>query len=368
MKAKFYVCMVGAGTLLILAVSPSALAQKRLSSKPGNTSAEPSRDVSGSDLRGLPQNVLQVIRWLPEDSESIMLARGPFQDGTLKDFRNPQTAVPPNSTQKPPPDFQQESLAATAGLFGLTGTDFIRNIRNHEISFIVAAARRFGPPVIGGASTWQGAQIIIFRDAVPDVGIVGKAQERLSLVEMERNGVVRLDTQESWGFKGEKVSVYYAKPKPSVLIAATDADFLKTMLQRIAQPLTARTPLLNFPEWNYVDVQLPVWGVRHRRTATPIYVLAKSDKDGLPFSELVGISFSYAPKPAARMAYQFHFTENARDQVRQAVDANLKLLAPTVAEQRLTIRADTVLREPGSTTPGEATFVVQHLMGYVVCP
>jgi hypothetical protein len=374
-------------TLFLSALSPAAFAQRQLSKASDGAAARPSSGVSAGESHGLPEDVLQVLRWLPEDTESITLARGPLQDGALRDFRDdlplfPQlaatgdspahgvVAAAPNPTQQPLPDFRQELLAASAGLFGVSGKAFIRNINDHKVCFVVGAARRLGRPVIGRASTYEGGQIIVFRDAIPDVGVQARAQERLSMVRIECSGVVRLDTEERWGEKNDKVTVYYAKPKTSILIAATDVRFLETMLQRIAQPPVSRTPVLDFPEWKYVDVQAPVWGVRHRRTATPIYILARTGKNGLPFSELSGISFSYESKPATCVAYRFHFTEKAHDAVRQAVAeaSGIRLLAPSVVENRMGIRAQATASEPGSGTPADATFMVQHLMGYVVCP
>jgi hypothetical protein len=370
---------------------------------------QPSPSVPAGESHGLPQDVLQVIRWLPEDTESIMLAQGPLQDGTLRDFHDPlppispfptagdapttakagevenarviyagpptgdspaRGAIAPKPIQQPLPDFRQESLASSAFLFTLSGKAFIRNISTHEVRFVVAAARHFGLPVINSESTYEGCEIIVFRDAVPDVGVQAAARERVSMVQIERNGVVRLDTEERWGVSHDKVTVYFAKPKPSVLIAATNAEFLKTVLQRIAQTPETRTPLLDFPEWKYVDVQSPVWGVRHRRTATPIYILAKTEKGGLPFSELNGISLSYDLKPATCVAWRFHFTEKAQDAVRQAVTerSGTKLVAPSVVENRLGISTQEAANGPGSNTPSSAMFMVQHLMGYVVCP
>ena len=368
-------------TLIVVALWPAVLAQGQFSSTAGGAAAQPASGVSAGESHRLPQDVLQVINWLPEDTESIVLVRGPLQKGVLKDFRDPPPlsmspsnspapALAPVPIRRPLSDFRQESLVAFTSLFGLSGKAFIRNISDHEVCLVVAAAQGFGRPVIGGASTYKGGQIIVFRNAIPDVGVQAKAHEQVSLVQIERNGVVRLDSGEKWGEKDDRFTVYYAKPKPSVLIAATDVRFLKTMLQRIARPPVSRTPVLGFPEWKYVDVESSVWGVRHRRTATPIYILAKAEKNGLPFPQLSGVSFSYEFKPATRVTYRFHFPEGVQNAVRRAaVDGSgAKLVAPSVVEYRSHIRTHTGGREPGLSTPADAAFMVQHLMGYVVCP
>ena len=69
---------------------------------------------------------------------------------------------------------------------------------------------------------------------------------------------MRIVTNIEWGDANEKLSIWYAKPKPNVLIAATHAGFLKTVLQRVVHPPAACSPLLDFPEWKYVDTKAGV--------------------------------------------------------------------------------------------------------------
>ena len=45
-----------------------------------------------------------------------------------------------------------------------------------------------------------------------------------------------------------------------------------------------------------------------------------------------------------------------------------RLVEPSVVENRMGIHTQAAASEPGSGTPGDATFMIQHLMGYVVCP
>ncbi len=339
----------------------------------------------------LPADVEQAIHWLPENTESIMVARGPLQDGVLKDFRDPRPspfvsipAAPPSRTNGPaklgpptvafPPEpklgFQQEILASATWLFGLAGKAFSENISKHKVRLVVAGARRFGVPVIGRASTYEGCELILFDTAVCDVGIQAKPKERLSIEQMENNRVVRIDTDVEWGDKDEKISIWYAKPKPNILIAATHAGFLRTMLQRVAHLPAARTPLLDFPEWRYVDTQASAWGIRHRRTATPIWTVAKAWEEPLPPTALNGITYYYRPRPSNSIVLRWHFSEQSRAALPRAIknDPKTKLITPLVTEQKLVIREPSDAGEGESLTPDYASFWLSHLMGYVVCP
>ena len=93
MDRKLAVCVAWpvavVATAFLFALSPAAFGQGRLSTASNIAPAQPPPGVSTGESRGLPQDVLQVIRWLPEDTESIMLARGPLQDGILRDFHDP---------------------------------------------------------------------------------------------------------------------------------------------------------------------------------------------------------------------------------------------------------------------------------------
>jgi hypothetical protein len=235
---------------------------------------------------------------------------------------------------------------------------------------VVTGGRRFGLPVIARESTYEGCELIVFENAVPDVAVQGRGQEKLSLEQIEKNRVVRIDTDVEWGEKDEKLSIWYAKPKPNILIATTDAGFVKTMLQRIARPAMSSSTLLDFPEWKYVDTQAPVWGIRHRRTATPFYIVAKTSKDGFPFSDLSGFTFSYQPQPATSVLLHFHFTEKARDVLPRVIQKDLgaKLISPLVAGRKVAIHEQSGAVEWNSDTPQEMSFMIHHFMGYVVCP
>ena len=343
----------------------------------------------------LPADVEQVIGWLPEDTESIMLARGPLKEGTLRDVRDPspfpvvEFASPKDDSrpEKQAPrlvpitpitvkplelDFRQEALVGSTWLIGMAGKAFLQNIGKSAVRFAVAAGRRFGLPVIGRALTYEGCEIIVFDKAVPDVAVQAKGQEKLSVEQIENNRVVRIETDLEWGEKDEKLTIYYAKPKPNVLVAASNESFLRTTLQRIVRLAARRTPVLDFPEWKFVDVQAPVWGIRHRRTATPIWIVAKAWQDPLPPTALNGITYYYEPRPSNSITLRWHFSEQVRTALPRAIEKEkylkAKLIAPLVMEQKLVITNYSDDWEAGSLTLDLASFAMRHFMGYVVCP
>jgi len=369
---------------LLLSGSYPALGQAPASNATGRREAQTPAGVSVAGSRRLPADVEQAIRWLPEDTETIIVVRGPLKetpvekppvkDPVVKEPVDPTRPYLPALPQSPQAalDFHQLSLEDWTWTFGVAGDAFVQNVVKQRIRFVVAAGRHFGPPVIGGRSTFEGCQLILFDNDVPDVGVQPANGEKVGVEQIEYNRVVRVDT--NWGRQEEKLSVYYAKPKPAILIAATDIRFVKTMLNRIGHPPASRTPLLGFPEWEYVDTTAPVWGIRHRRTAKPFYILAAPSKEGFPFSELSGVTFSYQPQPTTSVTLRFHFTEKAEGILPRVIgkeaDAGQisKLISPLVAERKVAIREQSVPGEGNPFTPLDMSLMLHHLMGYVICP
>ena len=137
----------------------------------------------------------------------------------------------------------------------------------------------------------------------------------------------------------------------------------------MARPPESRTPLLDFPEWEYVDTQLPVWGLRHRRTANPIYIVQKSWDFTLPPSALCGTSFSYRAQPAPNLALRYHFSEEVRELLSKGLSKmqSPRLISPLVAECEWAIHDGSNMQGPGAA-PTYAAFIARHFMGYIACP
>ena len=377
MQAESTARAKGTGTILAVSLllfgSCPALGQapgsnlRRLHPAPlaAGTPANPSRP--------LPADVEQAIGWLPDNTESIIVARGPLMESTLKDIWDRRPFIPSGVVPPPEPDFQQQTLAGSLSLFKAAGNAFVQSITRQPIHFVIASARQFGPPVIGSGSTFEGCELIVFDHSVPDVAVRGAGQT-VSVEHIENNQVVRVDSQ--WGGQDKKVSIYYAKPKPNTLIATNNRGSLKTILQRITRLGATRTPLLEFPEWKCVDTQSLVWGIRHRRTATPFNFTVFRD-DGSFASKLVGITFSYQAKPTESVMLQFHCTDKPQNVLPKVIgeDFRTEQISPLVAEARVRInrrRATTAIEQSpqnrGHYSGSEMQFRIAWFMGYVVCP
>jgi hypothetical protein len=111
-----------------------------------------------------------VLRWLPEDTQTVVVARGPFK------------------FEVPDPDQDVAELGLDRGIRLMT-TGLLRDVRggvaeplrDRSASLAVEGGRRFRRPKDRGLMPYEGAQVIIFQD---DLG--------------SRKAVSRPDSSVSW--------------------------------------------------------------------------------------------------------------------------------------------------------------------------
>ena len=373
-------------------------------------SASPSTSIVRSEGKHrLAADIERVIGWLPEDTESVILARGPFhprprieddprtrrvshteyENGkpiTVEYYQPPANASPPL-----PRDFQQLSLDHYTRYFDSAGKAFRKNIERHGIRFVISAARRFGSiDRIPGASPFEGCQLIFFEGAVADVAVQPDAPlpvitggpppglkpvtpDTVAVEEIEGNRVIRVDTRTDWG-GNKKLSLHIAKPRPNVLIAANDFGFLRTMLQRMARAAASRSLLLDFVEWQYLDTKLPVWGIHHHSTNVPFEIPSGGNDHSSASPKFQGISFSYQPQPAPNVTFRCHCAEKPANVLTAifGTNANIQQIGPSVAATQVQIHPEPndikVPKVRGKPTAADMQFYILNLMGYVICP
>jgi hypothetical protein len=190
----------------------------------------------------------QFLRWLPEDTETIVVAQGTFPIEPAGDkFEN------------------RNAWHLPAGpLFSLNDAFFSKSLNGRKVVCAVEGSRRFTAPKRFGMMLYEGAHFVQFEDV--DRELIRKAfqdcrasaQKRIELAGHR----VAVFTEKRQGQEDEW-TYFVAQPRPGLLICATDQGYLEESLKRMTQEPKTRALPEDLLEWKQVDVKAPVWGLRH---------------------------------------------------------------------------------------------------------
>jgi hypothetical protein len=246
----------------------------------------------------LTPQVDELLHWLPVDTETLIVASGPFPL--------------PNRADKNP-----KFLAVLQSIpVGLVGDVVQSQLRGHKIQLAVGGSRRFKGPKGLGLMPYEGCQILRFDDSSDDA-----LKAALQACLKKANEAIRLEETDVAVFKEkweeDQWSLYVARPKQGVLLYATDKGFLKQVLERMKREQRDRAFPENLPEWRHVDAHASVWAIRHYRKETaerdPSSPLRDKAAANVPDAGATGFVFWYDAK-AGKVA-KARYLSSAKDAV-----------------------------------------------------
>lgn len=308
-----------------------------------------------------PKPIATVLSWLPPDTESVIVAKGPLlktEDTgidvvTEVDGKGVREYAVERATGRvvpfpPSPPFSLYLAEANTGLFGEIRGPNKKSLELLKILWTVQAGRKFGQiEKIPGCVSYEGCDLAIFEKDVP-ITLVD-AIKKLS-AHVTQAGSFRVYEVVAKDGRDD-VPLYFAQPATNALVAATHLGFLETLLKRVdARPMELAFPA-NLPEWKYVDTASPAWGIHHYRKKTP-------DAEG------TGITFSVTPKDTAIVLHCVSRAGTGAETFKKTLEelsGQESIPVKTIADDA--VQASWQIHE---RRRGEASLIVLWMMGWVV--
>jgi len=212
----------------------------------------------------------QLLQWLPPDTETLIVAQQPF-------------TIP----RKDPKAIPSVTVMAQGYILGLLGAVEKEGLSNalvgHTIRLAAIGARKFqnhDPDPRGvlplGLISYQGCAIYSFVEEVPESIFQRKADESV----MGHPVWVSKGSQND--FK-DTDTYFSARPRPDLIFACNDRDFLTQMVSRMTVVQSPRALAVDLTEWQHLDRPAPVWAIRHFRAdrvaADPTIAMLLAGKD-----------------------------------------------------------------------------------------
>jgi uncharacterized protein (TIGR03067 family) len=199
----------------------------------------------------------QLLWWLPEDTETVVVATG---------LEIPRRNKGPKRTG--------ESLRwLPAGPLLTVHDGFVGDrLVGQKTACAIEGSRRFkGPREVGESGHYEGCHILQFEPGAEDYveqvfrSCMNLADQKFELVGPQ---VAQFNDKRDQPLIRTQWTYFIARPHPGTLICATDRAFLEDTLKRAGTKASRRALAADLPEWKQVDVSAGVWAVRHYRKET----------------------------------------------------------------------------------------------------
>ena len=205
--------------------------------------------------QGLPPHVEHVLRWLPEDTETLIVARSVILP-----------VLVPDRTYT----WQDVGTWLAFGEWDLVGGGKLsKPLQGRKMACVIHGAKNFESVSSFGSLRSESCSIIVFEADLGDAarewteGLRKEAKAVRTLVGREVFVFPSTTEMEPWVKETMWQGTYFVLLNPNTLLCASSDRFLESLLRRIDDVPGARALPGDLPEWKYVDFDAPVWMLRH---------------------------------------------------------------------------------------------------------
>jgi hypothetical protein len=177
-------------------------------------------------------NVADVLAWLPDETISVSVARGPFVLAKVEDAEDTTERVHPGEVE-----LRFQALAL--GLFNLPNGGVLAPLLGQRVTAVVTGVMKFRAPKSLGAGPFDGCTIIVFAEPVHGTG----------------GDFTSSQESDVW-------TTHVAFPNNQVVLVCTDKAFMSTVTQRMQAHTQKRTFGVSSDAWDHVDTTARYWGLR----------------------------------------------------------------------------------------------------------
>lgn len=281
----------------------------------------------------------RVLSWLPADTETLLVANGPFwmsnfQIGGQDDKNRTVTSE----------ELEKQFDGLTLGLFSFKGSLLEKHLEGKEVSFALEGSRHFRSPAGLGELPFEGCALAVFRDGLGDrrdAFMKDAAQVAVRMEEIEGQKVAVFEEpreQDIW-------TIFVTFPQEGVVLVATDKQFLKAMLARMRSAEGERALPDTLPEWKYVNKQAQFWGLRHfdkgQAKEDPTSPFEGRKSANIPDDEAIGLT--YQSDPSKERKATLTYLSGPRTEIRKIEQGRF----PTSSEPEATAGLHIQYLDPG---------------------
>jgi hypothetical protein len=203
-----------------------------------------------------------LLEWLPEDTETLVVSPLGFE------IPKPEAEPKDEKPKDEKIDYSQAfQVLPTGPLFNLKDELLGKELTGLKVLCVVEGSRRFTAPGELGMMPYEGCHILRFDPEADDalkrvvLACQKKADKKIEVAGVPVAEFTEKQERDTWTY-------FVCRPRSSILICATNREYLEETLKRIDGKPSKRALPADLPEWKHVDTKARVWAIRHYRKET----------------------------------------------------------------------------------------------------
>ncbi len=296
-------------------------------SVPNSLVAEAATKADTVDAR-----IQQVLSWLPIETESLFVARGPAELAVIVDDERSRSEKNHEAKEI---ESSLENICwvlPASPLYEIAHGKYSKHLKGHKAAFVIEASCRFqsvqadGPVLV---SKYAGCHVFVFEK---DLGETGKSlmnsamEDAVKVITLADHKVaffeMRLGPKDSQTF-------LITQPKPNILLIGADRDYLLELLKRMSDEPETRAFPKDLSVWKQFDPNSRYWAIRRYQPGNEVV-------------DSTTLIFAYTPNDAHRIRLR-------KDLANQLILVDLpkrrefKEVSPGVVEFNINLKDDVII-------------------------
>ena len=238
-------------------------------------------------------DVEHVLSWLPSDTETVFVAKGPF---TIPAAFPQHEPVTDKAT-----DYEVDQLfqCLPMALLDIGKGHLLQQLKGQQVNVAIEGSRHARSPHSLGEQPYEGAAIVIFGagSQITPNAVLQKLQGE-SIRSEDIQGIHVLVFQEK--MEDDLWTTYLAFPEKDVAVVATDRGYLEEVLTRRKGGAQKRALPDSLPEWKFIDQKDAYFGMRHydrsQAEGDPSSPFGGKKAANFPDERAIGFTFSIGTK------------------------------------------------------------------------
>jgi hypothetical protein len=304
-------------------------------------SAVQTASASPTVVRG-PIEIEQALSWLPADTETLLVANGPFW---ISSHETAQQGA--KNSEVTTEELESRFEGLTLSLFNSSNGPLKKHLEGRKVRFALEASRHFRLPADLGELPFEGCAIAIFDDNLDDrrdAFMKDAAHLAVDIAEIDGQKVAVFQEP----LQDDLWTTFVAFPQKGVVLVATDQRLLEQVLARM-KDAKGRGALPDcLPEWKYVNRHAQFWGFRHfdklQAKDDPTSPFGVRKFANVPDDQAIGLTYQCTPskerkviltylsgsKTEIRKIEQARFTSSSHQQQAAGLHLQYRELEPGV--------------------------------------